>query len=350
MGEDGSLSARRVGVVLRDLLPPVGPRDLMPMGTLVMLAQLAERLGYDSVWIPEGRGRELLATLGAMGHATSRITLASGILPFYSRPPALVAMGAATLADLTAGRFILGAGAGHHAIIEEGYGVRYIEPLQAAREFVSIVRRALTGERVSAHGRVFRVERFQLESRPRHPVRIFLAALGPKMLRLAGAVADGVILNWSTPGQVEWATGMVREAAAEAGRTPDDVTIVAYVRTAVTSPPATSPQDAWHVVRRLFAAYASMPAYAQMFGAAGLEGEVLAVQAALETEGIDAAARAASQEFIESLAVVGTAEACREGLAAFHRAGADVVAVYPFPFGTDGVGAIRRTLEALAPG
>ncbi len=178
---------RAIAVVLRDLLPPAGPRSLLPVRALVDLAALADRLGYHSVWVPEGRGRELGSMLGAMALATTRLGLATGILPLYSRPPALVAMAAATLASLSGGRFILGIGAGHPAIIGQGYGVPFREPLIAAREFVAIVRAVLAGERVSMRGRVFTVEAFELEARPDHPVPIYVAALGPGRAAPCGA-------------------------------------------------------------------------------------------------------------------------------------------------------------------
>ncbi|MDR7520226.1 MAG: LLM class flavin-dependent oxidoreductase [Armatimonadota bacterium] len=336
---------RPLGVVLRDLPPPVGPRDLLPARTLVEFAVLAEDLGYDSVWVPEGRGREAIALIGAMAPATARIRLATGILPFYSRPPALVAMAATTLADLSGGRFILGIGAGHAAIIEGGYGLDYRDPLRAARECIVILRQALAGGQVRVRGRIFRAETFQLESRPRHAVPIYLAALGPRMLHLAGEVADGVVLNWATPEQVQWAAEAVREAAQMAGRDPDDVTVVAFVRVAVTEARAA----AWQVLRRLFAVYAAMPAYAHMFGAAGLSGEIMAVTASLQTGGVDAAAAAVSGEVVETLGLVGSAEACREGLNRYRRAGADLVVAYPFPVGPDAKRSMRSTIEGLGP-
>ncbi len=338
MGQD-----RPLGLVLRDLLPPAGPRDLLPVRALVDYAALADRLGFDSVWIPEGQGRELMATIGAMGQATSRIRLATGILPFYSRPPALTAMAAATLADLTGGRFILGIGTGHPAIIEEGYGLRYREPLAAAREFMLIVRRVVTGERVGMHGRVFRVEAFQLESRPRHRVPIYLAALGPRMLRLAAQLADGVILNWISPARVRSAVEIVRQEALLAGRDPASVDVVCFVRAAIT--PAR--EAAWKVMRRLLATYAVMPAYARMFEEAGFTGDVAAMSAAWATGGVEAAAAAASDEFVRDLAVVGSAQECLEGLSRYCDAGADLVAAYPFPVGDDAAGSMRATIEGL---
>ncbi len=335
--------SRPLGLVLRDLLPPAGPRELLPVRTLVDWAELGERLGYDSVWVPEGRGRELMATIGAMGHLTSRIRLATGIIPLYSRPPALVAMAAATLADLTSGRFVLGVGTGHPAIIEEGYGLQYRVPLAAAREFIHIVRRLLTGEEVGVRGRVFRVGAFQLEARPAHRVPIHLAALGPGMLRLAAQLADGVILNWSSPARVRLAVEMIRQEALLAGRDPASVQVVCFVRAAVTKMPGA----AWKVMRRLLAAYVAMPAYARMFEDAGFVGEVAAMSAAAAVGGVEAAAAAASDGFVRELAVVGSARECLEGLERYHEAGVDLVAAYPFPVGDDAAASMRATIEGL---
>lgn len=339
MGQDRSL-----GVVLRDLLPQAGPRDLLPVHALVDMAALADRLGYHSVWVPEGRGRELGTTLGAMAQATARVGLASGILPLYSRPPALAAMAAATLADLTGGRFILGIGAGHPAIIEQGYGLTFRDPLRAAREFIGIVRAVLSGEPVQVRGDVFSVEAFQLESRPQHPVSIYLAALGPSMLRLAGEIADGVILNWIHPDRVPWALDCVREGARRAGRSPNAVRVVCFVRAVVTQDEAA----AWTVLRRLAATYAAMPSYARMFEAAGFGEAITAAHEAWQTGGVEAAAAALPDAFVRELGVVGSADTCRDGLRRYADAGIDVVAAYPFPVGSDPAGSMRATVEGLA--
>jgi probable F420-dependent oxidoreductase len=336
--------ARPLGVVLRDLLPSACSRSLLPPGALLELATAADRLGYDSVWFPEGSGRELLGMLGAAAVLTARVRLGTGILPIHSRPPAVAAMGAATLADLTGGRFILGLGVGHRRLVEAGYGRRYRRPVDAMREYVAIVRAALAGRTVAFPGRVFRVEAFRLEAVPRHPVAVYVAALGERMLRLAGEVADGVILNWATPAWVRRAADVVRDAAARAGRHPDDVRVVCYVRAAVTS----RASEAWGVVRRLLATYAAMPAYARALGAAGFGAEVARIGAAWQTGGPDAAARAVPDTLLAQMAVVGSAGRAREGLEAYHDAGADLVAAYPFPVGDDGAAAMRATIEGLA--
>lgn len=337
-------AGRPLGVVLRDLLAPAGPGSLLPPGTLLELAEAADRLGYDSVWFPEGSGRELLSMLGAAAALAVRVRLGSGIMPIHSRPPALAAMAAATLADLSGGRFILGLGVGHRRLVEAGYGRRYRRPVDAMREYVAIVRAALAGHTVRFPGRVFRVEAFRLEAAPQHAVPIYLAALGERMLRLAGEIADGVILNWATPASIRRAAAVVRDAAARAGRDPGDVRVVCYVRVAVTS----RAPEAWGVVRRLLATYAAMPAYAQALGAAGFGAGVARIGAAWQAGGPDAAARAVPEALLAQMAVVGSAADVREGLNAYHEAGADLVAVYPFPVGDDGAAAMRATIEGLA--
>jgi alkanesulfonate monooxygenase SsuD/methylene tetrahydromethanopterin reductase-like flavin-dependent oxidoreductase (luciferase family) len=222
--------------------------------------------------------------------------------------------------------------------------VPFREPLRATREYVEVLRRVGAGAAVAFAGRVFRVEAFQLEAPPRHAAPIYLAALGPRMLRLAGAIADGVILNWSTPERVRWAAGVVREAARAAGRDPAQVTVVCYVRVAVAAQAA-----AWPVVRKLLATYVALPAYARMLEDAGFLDEVRAMQAAWTRGGVDAAA-AASDRLVREMALVGTGPAVRDGLPRFHAAGADVVAAYPVPVGEDAEASIRRTIEAVMRG
>jgi alkanesulfonate monooxygenase SsuD/methylene tetrahydromethanopterin reductase-like flavin-dependent oxidoreductase (luciferase family) len=230
--------------------------------------------------------------------------------------------------------------------VEDGYGQAYRQPLVAMREYVEIVRRVLAGSRVAVAGRLFRVADFRLEAPPRHAVPLHVAALGEQMLRLAGQVADGVILNWMGPARAARAVQLARDAARAAGRDPGALTVVCFVRAAVTH----QPEVAWGVLRRLLAAYAVMPAYNQMFAAAGYAGEMAAVEGAWASGGVEAAAATLSEELLAEVGAVGEAAACRARLAAYHAAGVDVVAAYPFPFGADAAASLRATVEALAAG
>ncbi|HXF83535.1 MAG TPA: LLM class flavin-dependent oxidoreductase, partial [bacterium] len=286
----------RLGVALRDLLPPDRTRAALPVRAMVALAALADRLGYDSLWLPEGRGREAFAQLGAMATMTRQARLATGIMPVFSRPPALAAMGLATLDDLSGGRLIFGLGAGHPAISERGYGLPFRHPVTAVREFVEIVRRAMRGETVRYEGRVFRVESFALESLPARPVPVFIAALRRRMLALAGEIGDGVLLNWSTPERARAASEVVRAAAQAAGRRPEEVTVACFIRVCVTA----RPEPAREALRRIIASYAGLPAYRAMWAEAGFAAEMAEAEAAAPA-GAAALRDAVSDRMVDAL-------------------------------------------------
>lgn len=332
-----------LGVALRDLLPPAGARAALPVRAMVELAALADRRGYHSVWLPEGRGRESFAQLGAMAAATRKVRLGTGIMPVFSRPPALAAMGLATLDDLAADRIIFGIGAGHPAISERGYGLPFRSPLAAVREFVEIVRQAMRGERVRYEGKVFRVQSFALESPPARVVPVFVAALRGRMLRLAGAIGDGVLLNWTTPDAVRAAAEIVRRAAQEAGRPKDDVTIACFIRACV----AAQPEAARQVLRRILASYAGLPAYRKMWAQAGFAGEMAAAER-VAGGGFDALLGTVSDRMVDALGLIGTADEIRRGLDAYRRAGVDLPIIYPFAV-APGDRNYRETIEAVAP-
>jgi len=331
-----------LGVSLRDILPGAAGPQALPVRTMVDLAALADRGGYHSVWVPEGRGRESFSQLGAMATATQRVRLATGILPVFSRPPALTAMALATLDDLSAGRMIFGIGAGHPAISARGYGRRFEAPTVAVREFVEIVRRAMRGEHVRYAGRVFQVQEFALETAPARVVPVYVAALRERMLRLAGAIGDGVLLNWVTPARARRAAAIVRDAARAAGRNPAAVSVACFVRACVTD----HPPPARRLLRRIIATYAALPSYREMWMRAGFADEMRAVEAGTERgrEVVDAV----SERMVDALGLIGSPEAVRRGLDEFRRAGVDLPIIYPFS-PEPGDRPYRETLEALSP-
>src|SRR5512145_3263861 len=147
----------------------------------VTLARLAERLGYDSVWVTHGLGRDSFLVLAAYGAATGRIGLGNGVVPIYPRHPVAMAQAALTLSEMTDGRFTLGVGVSHRPMIECMLGLRLDDPLGAMREYVAVLRGAL-GSGASFVGRHFRVEWSSgLPARPPAPP-IYLAALSRRML------------------------------------------------------------------------------------------------------------------------------------------------------------------------
>jgi len=166
-------------------------------------------------------------------------------------------MSAASLADLAPGRFCLGIGAGSQPIVEAWNGGRFALPATRVREMTRVLRAALAGERVVFKGKTLSVDGFRLGRPPAHPVPIYIAALRPGMLQVAGEVGDGVILNWLSASDVPRVVALVREAAARAGRDPNAVEITARLLVNV-DPPG---PDADVGVRRHVTAYLNVPVY-----------------------------------------------------------------------------------------
>ena len=339
------MAVLKTGVVLRNLLPPPGPRPGIPARRMADLSGEAEALGFHSAWVAEGRGGESFAMLGAMAMATRRIGLGTSILPIFSRPPTVTAMAAATLDDLSGGRLILGLGAGHPAVTEHGHGVALPHPVAAMREYVEAVRLLMSGGPVQYQGRVARIREFQLEFAPPRRVPVFMGALGPKMLHLAGAIADGVILTWFPPARIAWAREQIAEGARTARRHPEEVAIVATARVCAVRDAAGARETA----RRQLASYAGLPAYARMWEASGLHDAVEGITAAL-ARGVEAAAQVVPDAMLETFVGIGGRSRLADHLGAYRAAGADLVLAYPIPAWSDAAGSVLETMQAVAPG
>ena len=184
----------------------------------------AERLGAHSVWVPEAWGQDALTPLAYLAARTSSIHLGSGIVQVGARTPANLAMAAGSLHTLSGGRFLLGLGTSGPQVMEGWHGVRFSSPLAATRETVEIVRKAMAGEKVEYHGRVYDLPLPGGLGRPLRsmlavasPVPVYIAALGPKNLALTGEIADGWIGNAFVPEHADAFLPFIEEGIARAG-------------------------------------------------------------------------------------------------------------------------------------
>ena len=215
----------------------------LPFDELRAAAREAERLGFESLWTPAGGVPDSFHVCAAWSRDTALRTGISVVPAPRMWTPLSLAAQAATLAQLSAGRFVLGLGTG-------GYGPGFWaslglpdRPIAVMREYVTEVRGLLAGEQVTAsrigHGNDVslaapgwpRTASLGVADLP--PAPVYLAALGPQMLRLAGETADGALLNWATPERIAVSRARIDEGAARAGRAPGSVPMTMYIRVCV---------------------------------------------------------------------------------------------------------------------
>jgi len=301
------------------------------------LAREADRLGYSSVWAAEAYGSDAATVLAWVGAQTERIDLGSAVFQIPGRTPANTAMTAATLDALSGGRFRLGLGVSGPQVSEGWHGVRFDKPLARTREYVDIVRLALARQRVRYDGQFFTLP---LPDGPGkaltltvHPVRahipVYLAAVGPKNLELAGEIADGWLAIFFAPEHAAEQMAHIEAGRARAGRTLDGFDVVPTV-------PVVLGDD-------LDACAAPVRAYAALYvGGMGsreqnfynaLAGRLGYAEAAAQVQDLylrreyDAAAAAVPFEFIDRTALIGPRERVRDRLHAYAESGVTTLSV-----------------------
>ncbi len=287
--------------------------------------RLAESLGYESVYVTHIAGRESLTVLTAYALATSRIRVGTGVVPIYTRTPATMAQTAATIDELSDGRLTLGLGVSHRAIVEGWHGQSIDHPVAEMREYASIVRAILRGEdppQCEKWSTSFHL--VGLDPRPELP--LYIAALSPAMLRLAGELGDGVLLWLCSPQYIR--DVVVPEVSAgreRAGKSMEGFDIVPAVPAALTEDPA----GAYAAMRRDLLPYFGLPFYRAMIERSGFGADIAAYDAA----GGDAAAMQAaiSDDFLEQLTAVGDEAAVRGGVERYRAAGSTSPCVGPIP-------------------
>jgi probable F420-dependent oxidoreductase len=304
-------------------------------------ADAAEAGGYSGIWMPDVGGHDALTTLAAFAATTRRVLLGTGVVPVFSRSPVVLAQTAASLDDLAGGRFVLGLGAGARWPAERFFGTSWSDPFARLEATVAAVRSVAAGKEVDVAWEGGSSRGFKLgfpPARPRLPV--VLAALNPRMLALAGRIADGVLLNWLPLDAAAESVARVRQAAGDAGRDPAEVVVACYVR-ACLGEEAELADD----LRPQVLTYLEYPAYAAMLRRAGIA-EVDRVAAAPAGERLGLV----SDQTVDTLVATGSAGQVAERLEAYRQAGVDLPVLYPLPAGGHPAARVLATLTALAPG
>jgi F420-dependent oxidoreductase-like protein len=300
--------------------------------------KLAESLGYESVFVTHVAGRESLTVLTVYALATSTIRIGTGVVPIYTRTPATMAQTAATIDELSHGRLTLGLGVSHRPVVEGWHGQTIDRPVAEMREYATIVRSILRAEEPPP-GEKWRTG-FRLMGIPHRPqLPIYVAALSPAMLRLAGEIADGVVLWLCTPRYIaDVVVPELTEGRRRAGKSLDGFDVVAAVPAAATE----DREAAWAAMRKDLIPYFGLPFYRAMIERSGFGEDIAAYDAgAGDLERMQAAI---SDGFLAELTAVGGEDELRAGVERYRTAGAPSPCIGPIPR-TD----FERTLQAAAP-
>jgi probable F420-dependent oxidoreductase len=324
----------------------IGVSEDLPVAVQQRLATDVEGAGLASLWTNEARGRDALQLCQAWAAVTTSLQVGVGVAPLWTRSAAQLAMACATLQEISGGRFLLGLGVSHPATMGPWHGAEFRKPRTAAKETLEILRQLEAGESSDVDGEVVSSRRFKLQVSPTPPpTRRYLAAMGPRMLELAGTDADGVLLNWAGADEVARAGRVVRDAAAGAQRDADDLEVATYVRVAV----ADDREAARGALAREIGQYCALPAYAAHFERQGFGDAVDRVKRAhKEGGGPSDLADALGEDVLAALGWYGTpADDVGGALDAYRQAGLDHLIARVVVTGDDAIADVQRVVRVL---
>ena len=293
-----------------------------PFGDALALARRAEEAGADSLWMAEHLGyRQSLVSCTAFALKTERARVVPTAISPFLWSPVPVAMAMATIAEAAPGRAALALGSGNPMFLAEA-GARLEKPLTAMREFIACLRQLWSGEAGAYEGEMFRLDGMRMAFRPPQPIPLYLAAMGPKMLGLAGELADGVVLSAGLT--VEYSAeslAMVEAGAAAAGRDPAALGRAAYLYVAVDPDRAA----AIEILRPKIAFMMRNDFVAPSVAGSGIAIDREAVKAAIARRDLAAAAALIPDAAVEAFGACGTPEECEARIAEYRAAGIDEI-------------------------
>ncbi len=306
------------------------------------IVQQAEKLGYDSVWAAEAYGSDTATVLGWLAGQTSTIRLGAGIFQMPARSPAMTAMTAATIDQLSGGRMVLGIGSSGPQVAEGWHGQRFAKQLQRTREYVAVVRMALARERVEFRGETIELplpdgpgKALKLTITPvQERIPIYLAAIGPNNTALAGEIADGWIPTLFSPEHVSEFRPLLEEGAQRSGKSLEDFDIAPTVNVFVTD----DLEQGRDAMRPFIALYVGgmgsrkQNFYNQVVQRYGFADDAKRIQDLYLEGKRDEAMAAIPDRLIDTVSICGPKDHVRERLSVYRDAGVGTLGVTPTAF------------------
>jgi F420-dependent oxidoreductase-like protein len=308
----------------------------------LQIVQEAERIGYDSVWASEAYGSDAASVLAWFAAGTEKIKLGSAIFQMPARSPAMTAMTAATIDQISGGRMCLGIGTSGPQVAEGWHGQRFAKQLQRTREYVAVVRMALARERVEFHGETLELplpdgpgKALKLTIAPvQEQIPIYIAAIGPNNVRLTGEIADGWIPIFFSPEHVSEFRPLLEEGAAACGRDLSGFDVAPTVNVLITD----DVEAARDVMRPILALYVGGMGsreknfYNKLMQRYGFEDAAKEVQDLYLDGKKEEAGAALPDELIDTVTLCGPADVVRDRLAVYRDAGVGTLMVSPMAF------------------
>lgn len=313
---------------------------------MVRLAQRAEQKGFESIWVAETRmTRDAFVPAAAIAQATEHVRIGTGIVNVYTRNPVTLAISFLSLNELAPGRTLLGLGAGSPRVLAP-QGIPFHKPLTRLREYCDVIPRLMCGETVSYDGAAVKLDEAKIEDVLSTggqgllaQMPLYLAATGPKAVRYAGTVADGILMNVClSTAYVADKLELLEAGANEAGRSLADIEVAMGILSCPNEDEEAGRADA----RRFIALYlGTMPNIAKE---TGLDRRTIEdVANTLAGEGLDAAEKLVPEGAIDTLAAAGTPEQCRKRLNEYRTAGIDLTVLAPVE------GTLEAAIDLLSP-
>jgi probable F420-dependent oxidoreductase len=287
------------------------------------LVRAADRCGYTDAWSYESFSSDAFAPIAAASMLSDKLRFGCAIIPVFTRPAPLIAMSAVTTNQLAGGRFILGLGISTPNIVEQWMGVPFRKPVTMMRETVEALRAIFRGEKVTMAGKMVKINGFRLDAPIEFAPKIYIGAQGAKMLRIAGEIGDGVIVNFITPETLPAMLDHTRDGMRAAGKDPAKLDVVCRIIVAVDEDEAVSRT----LFRRSLTAYVTVPQYNKFFREIGYDREATVAIDAWNAGDRKKALESVSDEMVEKIFVFGTAEKCKQRLDEYGRAGITTTAL-----------------------
>jgi probable F420-dependent oxidoreductase len=327
---------QRLGITL-----PLDPFINRRIGELV---KVADQCGYTDGWSFEANSCDAFSPIAAMAMLSQKLRFGTAIVPIYTRSAALIAMSAATVQNLSGGRFVLGLGISSPTIVQQWMSVPYVKTHTRTKETVAAVRAIMKGEKYTLAGKTMNINGFRMDLlMDVAPAPIYLGAQGAAMCRMAGEIGDGLITNFVTTDSLPAMIEHTREGMRSVGKDRAQLDVVCRINVAV----GEDANTARSLFKRNLAAYITVPGYNKFFKEIGYENEAGKAMELWNRGERKQALESLPDEMVEKIYVFGDAKTCRMRIDEFFKAGVTTTALQFISFAQKPEERGARLLKAL---